>query len=348
MVEIAATVRKGLRWVEHGQKRNGSWAGETHRSSLHATARCVRALVGTGFPASYPIVKKASSWLCRPELEQSDYHYFWRLGALSELEGVPQRTLSHDFEKVVQVIDRGQMLDERLNYRAFLLDCAANCGIGANFPAKAAEIEQQLSSDSLDLTPALWGFVGLERCGYPVHHLRDKIVQLIVTTVGQRTGYKHLNGLVVETSFLVFNVCRSPILGSDPQIIPIIESAARYIQSRQRTDGGWPDEPAVYNDDPKCTAFYTAVATRALAEYIKRYEPLALAEVFLPDWRLRAILRGTAKLLATLIVVGGATAAAFAFLPGKWNDAITAVSVTASVIEVGLFVAHIRHWLSAI
>ena len=138
------------------------------------------------------------------------------------------------------------------------------------------------------------------------------------------------------------------MLGSDPQVIPIIESAARYIQSRQQTDGNWPDEPAVYNDDPKCTAYFTAVATRALAEYVKRYEPLTLAQVFLPDWRLHVILRSTADTLGRTSLVGAVAAVAVVLLPGKWNGLITVLGVTASVIEIALFAAHIRHWLSAI
>jgi Prenyltransferase and squalene oxidase repeat len=346
--EIAVTVRKGIRWIERAQRRNGSWAGESPRSTLHATTRCVRALIGTGFPVSYPVVSKASSWLNRSEPEGSDYHYFWRLGALSELEGIAQRTLDHDFDAVVQIIDRGQMLDQRLNYRAFLLDCAANCGRGGSYATKAKELERQLAADSLDITPALWGFVGLERCGYNVDHLTGKIVDHIVRAVGQRTGYKHLNGLVVETSFLVFNVCRSRTLSADLRIKPIVESAARYIQSRQQTDGSWPPEPAVYNDDPKCDAYFTAVATRALAEYVKQYEPLKIADVFIPDWRLHVVLRSAVKLLAALFAVAAVVTVAVLLLPSRWQALITVLGVAASVIEIGVFATHIRRWLSGI
>jgi hypothetical protein len=346
--DVAMAVRHGLRWMEQSQRRDGSWQGESPLSTIHATTRCLRAFLGAGFPISYPSVAKAGRWLVRPRSEGSIYHYFWRLGALSEFEGIQRETLEHDFDVVVHTIDSGLMLDRKLNYHAFLFDCAANCGLGANFPEKAAELVKQLESPRIDVTPALWGFVGLERCGYSTSDMQDKVVSLILSCVQNQNGLYHLNGLVAETSFLVFNVCRSPELSKDTRIRPIVLGAARWIVARQKDDGSWPIEPPLYNGDPQCVAYFTGVATRALSEYIRRYSPLRLAEVFVADWRLHVFLRAVVKVGVGLAVIALAGTLSALLLPSRWTVLVTILSVTSSAIEIALFGISVKRRLSSV
>jgi hypothetical protein len=344
----AIAVRRGLRWMEREQRRDGSWRGESPLSTIHATTRCLRAFLGAGFPSSYPVVVRAQRWLVRPEAEGSVYHYFWRLGAFSELEGASEDVLDHDFDVVEQTIDRGLVLDRRLNYHAFLFDCAANCGRGSQFQVKADDLNAQLEQGKLDVTPALWGFVGLERSGYPVADLKEPLVELIRRSVNDQNGLYHLNGLVVETSFLVFNVCRSASLSQDPRMRPVVQGASRWILARQRKDGSWPTEPPVYNGDPQCVPYFTGVATRALAEYVRRYLPLKLAEVFVSDWRLHVLLRGAVRWAAVLLFFAAVSVVGALMLPQRWNVLVTLLGVAASVIEIALFTARVRHWMASL
>jgi hypothetical protein len=346
--EISITVRHGLRWLERTQRQDGSWAGESPLSTIHATTRCLRAFIGIGFPVSYPVVAKASRWLLRPKAEASIYHYFWRLGALSELEGVPHETLEHDFDVVAQTIERGVVLDRKLNYRAFLFDCAANCNMGGHFSHLADELKQQLSDPRIDVTPALWGFVGLERCGYATDELRNRVLDLIFSSIRDQNGLYHLNGLVVETSFLIFNVCRSRTLSQDPRVKTIIQGAARWVRTRQSEDGSWPLEPPLYNGDPQCVPYFTGVATRALAEYLRCYAPLRLAEVFVQDWRLHAFIRTAIKFVAALACLALLAAVGALLLPSKWSSLVTILGVASSAIEIVVFATSIRRRLSAL
>ncbi len=341
-------VRSGLRWIERTQRHDGSWLGESPLSTIHATTRCLRALLGAGFPVNYPAVAKASRWLLRPKAEGSIYHYFWRLGALSELGGVQRGTLEHDFDVVEQTIERGLVLDRKLNYHAFLFDCASNCEMGARFAHRAPELEQQFADPRLDVTPAVWGFAGLERCGYATDAMRERVLELIFSSIRDQNGLYHLNGLVVETSFLIFNVCRSRTLCQDPRIKTIIEGAARWILTRQNTDGSWPLEPPLYNGDPQCVPYFTGVATRALAEYIRCYAPLRLAEVFIQDWRIHVFIRGVIKLLAALACLALIAAIGALLLPAKWSSIVTMLGVVSSAIEIVVFATSVRRRLSSI
>jgi hypothetical protein len=343
MDDVAAAVRKGLRWLERAQLRDGHWRGESPLSEVHATTRCLRAFIGAGFPTDYPVVARAAKWLVRPEAEGSVYHYFWRLGALSELEGVSREILRHDFDVVCQTINSGVSLDQKLSYHAFLFDCAANCGMSAEFPAQAAELQQRLENSVLDPTPALWGFVALERAGYAPEAFQEKTSRLVLGALRDQNGYQHLNGLVAETSFFVFNVCRSKLLSEDPRMRSAVTGAVRWIISRQIPGAGaWPTEPPLYNADPQCDAYFTGIAVRALMEYLRRYLPHRLAEVFVPDWRFRRLagagLRWSVALILSLLVV----AVGLLAVPGHWGPTLAVLGGLASIIEIGVFAFRLR------
>ncbi|MGW4461247.1 hypothetical protein [Micromonospora sp. NPDC004704] len=343
MDDVAAAVRHGLQWLERHQRNDGHWAGESPLSEVHATTRSLRAFIGAGFPENYPAVARAARWLVRPEAEGSVYHYFWRLGALTELAGTPREVIEHDLDVVCQTIGNRIRLDEKLNYHAFLFDCAANCGMGGRFPDQAVELLAMLRDPRLHATPALWGFVALERSGLPTDGLEGRISELVLSALNDQNGYNHMNGLVAETSFFVFNVCRSTLLSNDPKMRSAVSGAVRWIISRQlKREGAWPIEPPLYNADPQCDAYFTGIATRALLEYLRRYAPQRQGEVFVPDWRLRRIL-GVALRWFVGITLGLSLALLGAFvIPGYWGLTLAILGAVAAVIEIGNFALGLR------
>lgn len=346
MDDVSYAVRRGLKWLERTQRSDGSWPADSASSVLHGTTRSLRAFIGCGFPADYPVLLRGQRWLTRPEAEAAIYQYFWRLGALSELQGVPPEILEHDFDVVRQSIAKGIRLDRKLNYHAFLLDCAATTRTANRFPEVIADLETQLSSNSLTATPALWGYVSLERSGHLQSAQTERVAELVLKALQDQNGSLHINGLVVETSFFVFNACRSTILGSDLRIRLAVLGAIRWILSRQSSDGSWPVEPPVYNGDPQCAAYCTGIATRALAEYLRRYEPTHLAEVFLPDWRLRIFcltaLRWSTMILLSIVFAAGLVLV----LPHGWNAIAGLLGAVASIIEISMFGIRLRRYLS--
>lgn len=346
MDDVAAATRRSLRWLERTQHRDGHWDGESPLSTVHATTRCLRVFVGCGFPRDYPVVQRATKWLIRPEAE-SVFHFFWRLGVLSELPDAPRDVVTHDFDVVCQTISNGLKLDRKLSYHAFLFDCAASCGQADNFPDQGDELVEELTRAGQQFTPTLWGYVGLERAGRRPAYVESRVTELLFTTLQDQNGARHINGSVVETSFFVFNVCRSPSLGDNPAIASAVLGAVRWILSRQTAEGNWPIEPPVYNGDPQCMPYVTGIAARALIEFLRRYDPPRLCTVFIPDWRLRrALVAGLRWSCGLLLCVAVAAVGVFA-LPQGWGVVTTAIGTVAALLDISVFVTQWRKRLLA-
>jgi hypothetical protein len=285
---------------------------------------------------------RATDWLLRPGVEASIYHYFWRLGALSELPGASPTLLDHDFRVVQNAIAEGLSLDKKLNYHAFLLDCAANCNRGGRYAAEATALLARLRSSAIDPTPLLWGYVSLERAGHDPAALRERTVELVLTSLQDQNGCQHLSGLSTATAFAVFNICRSPALGSDPRMKAAVLNCAKWLVARQNPDGAWPVEPPLYNGDPQCQTYFTGVAIRALAEYIRAYAPTRLAEVYIADWRFRRALGVSLRRLAVLLGIAGVTILGAILLPDPVGRDAAWVGLVASCIQIGLFVPNLH------
>jgi hypothetical protein len=280
--------------------------------------------------------------LTKPEIEASIYQYFWRLGALAEAQSIPVDMLEHDFDVLRQTIENGILLDRKLNYHAFLLDCAATRKIADQFPEVIESLKTQMSSHTLSATPALWGYVSLERSGHLLQQETERVIELVLGALQDQNGALHINGLVVETSFFVFNTSRSATLGNDLKLRLAVLGAIRWILSRQKSDGSWAIEPPVYNGDPQGAAYCTGVAVRALVEYLRCYEPTRLAEVFLSDWRRRVVAR-TAFKWSTLIISSAALALVLvAILPHGWAAFAGLLGVLSSLIEILMFTLKLR------
>ena len=341
--DVADAIRRGLRWLERSQYRDGHWQGETDLSSVQATTRSLRAFIGCGFPPDYPVVARARRWLTRPQTDKT-YHYFWRLGALAELKGAPDDVIEHDLDVVQAQIKAGLKPDSKLSYHAFLFDCAASADKASRFDSEAKQLKKLLETASLSPTPALWGYVGLERSGRTLASYTQILVKdLNASLQGEGGGVRHLNGLVVETSFFVFNVCRSNSLSKDPSMYAAVIGAVRFILSRQQSRGNWETEPPLSNNDPQCSAYFTGIAVRALAEYVRRYDPTRLTAVFLPDWRLRLRIVVTARwsIVLTLVSLAGLVAV-LTVGSNIWGVAAALIGTVAAVVELIAF--GIRMW----
>lgn len=340
MDEVASAIRRGLLWLERDQEQDGHWSDSEGLPRLSATAQGVRAFVACGFGSDHTVVRRAMAWLMRPELAAGTNHYFWRLGALSELyrSGVPENLIEHDLRVLRTSIDDGVRLDRRLNYPAFLLDCLANLSQPTDGDERYVDqLRDLLAMGDVDVTPGLWAYAALERVGAVDGVTLD--LEKVARSLRENNGCYHLNGSVAETSYFVLNCARSDLLSAHPELSPIIDGAVRWLLSRQITrTGGWPTEQPLYNGSPQAPAYYTALACRALTAYLQRYRARSLAQIALPDWNFRRRVTMITKYASVMVLVCLTVTAAGLFLPpGDTGRLITASGIMGTALSVIAF-----------
>jgi hypothetical protein len=254
------------------------------------------------------VVKRAIAWLALPDLSASINHYFWRLGALSEMHphGVSDDLIHYDLKVVRKKIEEGVSIDSRLNYHAFWLDCALNVHTSHPWLEMCAASLRDLLKADISVTSAAWAQAALERYDPTASGLLSATT--IVKSLQEASGAFHLNGSVVGTAYLLYNCSRSSSLSADPDVQHVLRGAVRWIVSRQAKAGNWPIEQPLYGGDPQSEAYYTGVALRALAEYVLRFQPRSMSQIGMPEWRLRRVLSRSSRWVALggilLVVVG--------------------------------------------
>lgn len=287
MDEVVSALRSGLHWLERRQKRNGRWGASGGLAEVTATTQALRAFTACGFEADYSVARRAVAWLSSPDLSASINHYFWRLGALSEVHPrkVSDDLIRYDLEVVRQKIEEGVSIDSRLNYRAFWLDCALNAHVDHPWTGECAGGLRDLLKADIDVTAAVWAQAALERYDPGASGLLG--AKTIVNALQEASGAFHLNGSVAGTAYLVYNCSRSGSLSGDPAVQHVLRGAVRWMISRQESAGNWPTEQPLYGGDPQSEAYYTGIALRALAEYVLRFQPRSMSQIGMPEWRMR-------------------------------------------------------------
>lgn len=329
MDEVVSAVRSGLHWLERRQKGNGRWGASGGLAEVTATTQAVRAFTACGFEANYSVVRLAIAWLALPELSTSINHYFWRLGALSEMypREVSDNLIRYDLEVVRKKIEEGVSIDSRLNYRAFWLDCALNAHVDHPWMEKCAAGLRDLLKADIDVTTAVWAQAALERYDPTASGLLS--VKTIVDSLQEASGAFHLNGSVAGTAYLVYNCSRSNLLSADPAVQHVLRGAVRWIISHQVKAGNWPVEQPLYGGDPQSEAYYTGIALRALAAYMLRFQPKSMSQIGMPEWRMRRILSRSSRWVALggliLAVVGAVV------VSGTFGIASTVLGVLSAI-----------------
>ncbi|MEU8377744.1 hypothetical protein [Streptosporangium sp. NPDC048865] len=332
MDETVIAIRNGLRWLEQQQKRDGHWAAQNGGTAdLTATIQSMRAFTASGFNHDYTVVKKAANWLMRPEVSTSINHYFWRLGALSELHksGIPEDLIKHDLEVARKRIKEGVSISSKLNYNAFLLDCVKNADLNPSWLKECVEdLSRMMQRTDLDVTPGLWGYAALGRVDSEI--TAGISVDSIIKSLQEVYGGFHLDGSVTATSYFLLNCTRSKKLSDNEEIKHVLQGTATWIVSRQTKNGSWPVEQPLYDGDPQAASYHTGVAVRALAEYIQRYQPRAMSQIALPEWRLRR----TVSRISRWVLLGGALLAIVGalILSGVFGAISTALGVISAIL----------------
>jgi hypothetical protein len=252
------------------------------------TSQVALAFIKAGFPQDDQVLSKAISWLLDENVTSKVTHRFWRLLPIIQSGESFHEHINSDLTHLRESIEKGVKIDPRLNYRAFLLECLAYSKIKRDFEvsehiaALEADVEKSCSEDALK---AIWECTILELSG---HHPSRRVINAIVAATSRqvqtRNRLSNFNNNVSATSYCLINVSRSSLLRSRQEIEQIAHQCVEWLLVSQEKKGNWKREQALYGGNPG-SAYTTAVALRALLEYLAWRDSKAIGSIFIKDWR---------------------------------------------------------------